>query len=180
VHATNGMAAALTGFETAGGPRARELALRRLLLLHGVALAFGGLPMLYMGDELGMGNDHGYRDDPERGHDTRWVQRPVFDEQVLARRDDGDTWAGRVFDALRALVEERRRCPALDAGVPRTLVPTSDPALLALARGERFLALFNFSERLQKVPLPALGTGNWPGYPDEVELGPWEMRWLKR
>lgn len=180
VQATNGMAAALSGFETAAGPLARELALRRLLLVHGVALAFGGLPMLYMGDELGMGNDHDYRHDPRRAHDTRWVQRPVFDEHALAWRDDPDSWAGRVFDALRALVEERRTCPALDAGVPRVLLPAQDPALLALARGERFLGLFNFSARPLKVGLPALGSGAWPGYPDDIELGPWAMRWLRR
>jgi|SRR5450830_16445 len=180
VHATNGMAAALAGYETAEGPLARELALRRLLLVHGVAFAFGGMPVLYMGDELGMGNDHGYRGDPQRAHDTRWVQRPVFDEAVLAQRDDPDAWTGRVFTALRALVEQRRRCPSLAADVPRTLLPAHDPALLALARGERFLALFNFSDRHLTVALPALGAGIWPGYADEIELAPWDMRWLYR
>ncbi|WP_338770921.1 alpha-amylase family glycosyl hydrolase [Massilia sp. METH4] len=178
--ATNGMAAALTGFETAEGPRARELALRRLLLVHGVALAFGGMPVLYMGDELGMGNDHGYRDDPQRAHDTRWVQRPVFDEEGLARRDDPDSWAGQVFRALRALVSERRGCPALAADVPRAVLPTADDALLALARGDHFLALFNFSERTLAVSLTALGAGAWPGHGDVIELAPWAMLWLRR
>jgi amylosucrase len=180
VTATNGMAAALTGFETAEGPLARELALRRLLLVHGVALAFGGMPVLYMGDELGMSNDHAYRDDPQRAHDTRWVQRPVFDDEGLARRDDPDTWSGRVFHALRALVEQRRHCPALAAGVPRTLLPVRDDALLALARGDDFLALFNFSERSLAVDLPALGAGAWPGHSGAVELAPWDMLWLRR
>lgn len=180
VPATNGMAAALTGFETAGGPLARELALRRLLLVHGVALAFGGMPVLYMGDELGMGNDHGYRDDPQRAHDTRWVQRPSLDEDSLARRDDPDRWSGHVFRALRALVDERRGCAALAAGVPRTVLPAPDPALLALARGDGFLALFNFSGRTMTVALPALDAGAWPGHGDDVELAPWGMLWLHR
>ncbi|QGZ41319.1 amylosucrase [Pseudoduganella flava] len=175
VQATNGMAAALAGFETAAGPLAREAALRRLLLVHGVALAFGGMPMLYMGDELGMGNDHGYRADPQRAHDTRWVQRPDFDDEAAARRDDRDTWSGRVFGALRALVEQRSACAALAADVPRTVLPMDDPALLALARGDSFLALFNFSARTVKVP-----PGTWPRYPDAIELEPWGMRWLTR
>jgi amylosucrase len=175
VPATNGMAAALAGFETAAGPLSRELALRRLLLVHGVALAFGGMPMLYMGDELGMGNDQGYRDDPRRAHDTRWVQRPTFDDDAAARRDDQDTWSGRVFGALRSLVEQRARCPSLAAGVPRTVLPVPDPALLALARGDGFLALYNFSDRAVAVP-----AGTWPGYPDAIELEPWGMRWLTR
>ena len=180
VHASNGMAAALAGFETAAGPAARELALRRLLLVHGVAFAFGGLPMLYMGDELGMGNDHGYLADPQRAHDTRWVQRPAMDEASLARRDDPCAWTSRVFGALRALAAARRAIPALAADAPRTLLAGSDPALLALARGERFLALFNFSERCLKQPLAALGGGAWPGYPEVLELAPWGMRWLER
>lgn len=180
VHATNGMAAALAGFETAAGPATRELALRRLLLVHGLALAFGGLPMFYMGDELGMGNDHSYRNDPQRAHDTRWVQRPMMDALSLERRDNPDAWAGRVFAALRGLIEERRRCPALGADVPRTVLASPDPALLALARGDAFLGLFNFSERSLSVPLAALGAGAWPGYPDVVELAPWDLRWLQR
>lgn len=180
VHATNGMAAALAGFETAAGPATRELALRRLLLVHGVALAFGGLPMFYMGDELGMGNDHSYRNDPRRAIDTRWVQRPMMDELSLARRDEPDAWAGRVFGAMRALIEKRRRFPALAAGVPRAILPASEPALLALARGDAFLGLFNFSERSLSVSLAALGAGAWPGYPDVIELAPWDMRWLQR
>lgn len=180
VHATNGMAAALAGFETAEGPAARELGLRRLLLVHGVAMAFGGLPMLYMGDELGMGNDLACLADPECGRDTRWVQRPLFDERQLAMRDDPDAWTGRVFGALRRLAAERARIGALAADAPRALLHTNDPALLALARGERFLGLYNFSDRRLAVPLAALDAGEWPGHPGVAELGPWEMRWLER
>ncbi|QBE62917.1 alpha-amylase family glycosyl hydrolase [Pseudoduganella lutea] len=180
IPATNGMAAALTGFETAEGPLARELALRRLLLVHGVALTFGGMPVLYMGDELGMGNDHGYRDDPQRAHDTRWVQRPRFDDEAVARRDAPDSWAGHVFHALRSLVNERRGCAALAAAVPRTVLATQDSALLALARGDDFVALFNFSERPLVVALETLGMGAWPGEGNEARLAPCGMRWLRR
>ncbi|MFC5513197.1 alpha-amylase family glycosyl hydrolase [Massilia jejuensis] len=175
VPATNGMAAALAGFETAAGPLARELALRRLLLVYGLACAFGGMPLVYMGDELGMGNDHAYRDDPARAHDTRWVQRPLLDAGRLALRDDAEAWTGRVFRALRALVEERRACPSLAAGQARALVDAGDPAVLGLARGDAFLALFNFSAR-PVVARPA-GVHGWPA---EVELEPWGMRWLQR
>src|SRR4051812_14665697 len=43
-----------------------ELAVRRILLLHAIAFAHGGLPLIYMGDELGLGNDRSYLDDPAR------------------------------------------------------------------------------------------------------------------
>lgn len=180
VHGTNGSAAALAGFETAAGAAQREHALRRLLLLHGLALAFGGMPMLYMGDELAQLNDHGYLDDPRRAHDTRWVQRAALDPAAFARRHDGGATAGRVFGALRELAAARRRHDALAAGAPRQLLLADDPALLALARGERFLALFNFSDRELRFSLAAMGAGAWPGQADQVVLSPWGMQWMER
>ena len=58
---TSGTTASLAGLEAAlesGDPPALELALRRILLLYAVAFAHGGLPLVYMGDELGLRNDH--------------------------------------------------------------------------------------------------------------------------
>ena len=180
VHATNGMAASLAGLESARDDQQCEHALRRLLLVHGIALSFGGLPVLYMGDELGMQNDYSYALDPERAHDTRWVQRARFDEQRLAQRDDVFTPAGSVYGAIHALVAQRRRQPALAAGAPRSLRHAADPALLALARGSSFLSLSNFSGRSIRVSLAALGEGAWPEQDDCVELEPWAMLWLER
>ena len=52
----SGTAASLIGIEAAlaGGDEAHlELAVRKLLLAYAVVLGYGGLPLLYMGDELG-------------------------------------------------------------------------------------------------------------------------------
>ena len=68
----------------AGRPRAR-----RRLLLHGLALCFGALPVLHMGDELGRLNDYSFLSRPERAIDSRWPQRPDFDDTLLAQRRDG-------------------------------------------------------------------------------------------
>ena len=57
---TSGTAASLAGLEAAlerGDELAVELALRRILLIYAVAFAHGGLPLIYMGDELGLLND---------------------------------------------------------------------------------------------------------------------------
>ena len=180
VTATNGSAAALAGLETASGDQAVEYALRRLLLVHGLALSFGGLPVLYMGDELGMLNDHAYLADARRANDSRWVQRAAFDQAAHARRLDPATPSGRVFLGLRALAARRARLPALAAGAPCTLLPAAAPALLALARGEGFLNLSNFSAAPIELSLDALGAGAWPGQPDRITLAPWQMLWLER
>jgi amylosucrase len=172
--ATNGTAASLAGLEKAASPQEFEYALRRLLLVHGLALCFGGVPMLYMGDELGTCNDHAYRDDPARAHDTRWVQRAAFDEERFARRYDAHSPSGQVYAGLRRLVAARRRQPELAAGIPCAALATSDPALLALARGERFLSLSNFSSRDLQVDLEQFGGAG------SITLEPWAMLWLDR
>jgi amylosucrase len=164
--ATNGTAAALCGYDGS------DDALRRLLLVHGLALCFGGLPVLYMGDELAMANDDSYVSDPAKAHDSRWIQRAPFDEARYAQRDDAATPAGRAYAGLRRLIQLRRQTPDLAAGVPCTVLPVGDPALLALARGERFLGLFNFSGRTLTVDLAAYGRAG------TVTLAPWDQAWL--
>jgi len=84
------MSDALVGIEAAldaGDAAALELAIRRLLL-YAVALAMPGIPLLYMGDELALGNDETYRSDPLRRHEGRWLHRPPMDWERAARRGD--------------------------------------------------------------------------------------------
>jgi len=155
--------------------------LRRLLLLHGLALSFGALPVLYMGDELGQANDYSFRERPDRAMDSRWLQRPMLDEQRFAERRDGSTQAGSVYAALRALVAARQRLPELAAGQPRSLLPAPN-AVLALQRGPAFLALYNFSGEPQQYAL----AGRWQDslkhedHEGRITLAPWAMLWLQR
>ncbi len=182
-HGSNGMAASLTGLESAADAAERDLALRRLLLLHGLALSFGALPMLYMGDELGMTNDYSYSRRADRAMDSRWLQRPQFDDSLLAWRYDRGSVAGRLFSGLRQLIELRRRHEALAADAPRQLLPSGDAAVLALMRGPRFLNLSNFGAHRAACDLPE---GGWRDGLSGVELSgkvflqPWAMLWLER
>ena len=71
-----------------GDGRLQDLAVRRILLLHSMILAFGGLPLLYMGDEIGLLNDESYLADPNLAGDNRWLHRPWMDWRKAARRQD--------------------------------------------------------------------------------------------
>lgn len=170
--ATNGMAAALAGIDPQRAPEVQRDALARMLLVYGLALAFGGLPVLYMGDELGMGNDP--RFDSAGNDDTRWVQRPPMDESRLAERQDNGTVAGRMFNALRGMAAVRASLPALAAHAPRRLLPCADPAVLAFERGARFLFIANFSGREALLNAAEIGA------PEDRKLAPWSMMWLQR
>ncbi|MEV4779279.1 alpha-amylase family protein [Burkholderia sp. LMU1-1-1.1] len=185
-HGSNGMAASLTGLQTATNEEERSLALRRMRLLHGLALSFGALPVLYMGDELAMENDYSYLDRPEHAMDSRWLQRPVFDEQRWKHRYDKSSAPGIMFQGLADLIRARRKLDALAANAPRALLADAPDGVLALARGDSFLTLMNFTGQRQEYALK----GVWsdcaaPGRVDDtlegtITLAPYAMHWLAR
>ena len=87
----SGSCAALCGISEArerGDAAALDVGIRRHVLLHAVTFAWGGVPLLYMGDELALDNDASYLDDPALAQDNRWMHRPWFDADAAARRDD--------------------------------------------------------------------------------------------
>ena len=146
---TSGTAASLAGLEAAlerDDPLAVELALRRILLLHAIAFAHGGLPLIYMGDELGLRSDHGYEADPAHRDDNRWLHRPPMDWDAAERRGDPGTIEGRLWAGLRELVAARRATRAVHAQGRVEPLWTGNDHVLGLYRehaGERLLLLAN-------------------------------------
>ena len=63
----SGTAASLVGLE-----QRDPHAVARLLLLYGVVLSSGGIPLIYLGDEVGTLNDPTYVNDPGKADDSRW------------------------------------------------------------------------------------------------------------
>ena len=145
-----------------------------------------------MGDELALGNDEAYRNDPLRQHEGRWLHRPDMDWARAAQRHDTDSLPGQVYTRLRGLIAARAATAALAADQPLRAVPLGDPALLGLARGEDFVAVYNFSAEPAAVDVAAtLGDGNWQaiadGGSDPAALAHWNgalpaysLRWWLR
>jgi amylosucrase len=175
---TSGSTASLAGLDHAlesGDELATELAIRRILLLHALAFAHGGLPLLYMGDELGLRNDPAWADDPAHAQDNRWIHRPEMDWEAAARRHDETTVEGRIWAGIRQLAEARKGTRAVHAqGVSEPLW-TGNDHVFALRRehaGDEMLLLANFSPHQQTVPARVA--------PEPVELGPYEFAWIRR
>lgn len=103
-----GTTASLAGIEA--GDSAGE---DRVVLAHALALSTGGIPLLYLGDEVAQLNDYGFADRPEEAGDSRWVHRPFRPAQNYADRADAGTPAGRVFARLARLLAVRRSTPEL-------------------------------------------------------------------
>jgi len=154
----SGSFASLAGLERAqqlGDAAAIDLAVQRILLGHALIASFGGIPLVYMGDELGLLNDHGYLDVPEHAHDSRWIHRPRMDWQAAEARNGDAGPAARVFQGTRHILARRRATPALHAGHGTRVVFAPSTAVFAfqrLAPTGVVLCLFNFTEHWQTLP----------------------------
>ena len=153
----NGSLASLAGLEQAIAQQDDlqiELAIRRILLLHNLIFVFGGIPLLYMGDEIGLLNDKSYEEDLHMAADSRWIHRPFMDWEQAVERDNKSTVTGRIFQGLCHLVAARKRTRLLHAGTSVTAVYTHNDHVLGIlrkgARGQ-LLALANFTEQIQIV-----------------------------
>ncbi len=154
----SGTCASLAGLEKAlheEGEWEVELAIRRIALLYNIIMTLGGIPLIYLGDEIATLNDYSYLDHPDHKHDSRWVHRPVADETRYANRNNRESVEGRVYHNMRAIIAFRKSQPALSNGDLET-IETGNAAVLAYARtegtGKRLVIFANFSEAQQVLP----------------------------
>ncbi|GAB4457398.1 MAG: alpha-amylase family glycosyl hydrolase [Anaerolineales bacterium] len=159
----SGTCASLAGLEkalTEEGAQEVEFAIRRILLIHGIILTVGGIPLLYLGDEIGTLNDYGYLENPAHRNDSRWVHRPKADWDRYAKRNDPSTIEGRIFQGLQELIRLRKSHSVFSCG-PLEVVSTGSEHVLGFVRedaAERVAVLANFSEKPQTISAEALGS----------------------
>jgi amylosucrase len=155
---TSGSAASLAGVEAALESRSAaevEAALRRVQLLHSVMYSFGGIPLIFMGDEIALRNDPTWYQDPAHENDNRWMHRPLMDWAAAARRHEEGTVEARVFTALRRLGAARRSHPALRSDADTAVLAVENVHVLAYRRyhprAAPLLALASFSDDWEAV-----------------------------
>jgi amylosucrase len=154
----SGSFASLAGLETAleiGDAAAIDLAVQRILMGHALIAGFGGIPLIYMGDELALLNDYGYRKRRDHKHDSRWLHRPMMDWKAAKTRHTADTPAARVFRGTKHVLARRKATPALHGGTPTAVPETGISGLFAVARKAptgTVLCLYNFTEGWRHLP----------------------------
>jgi amylosucrase len=189
----SGTAASLAGIEaamTGGDPTHLDLAVRRLILAHLIVLGFGGLPLLYMGDELALTNFYDFVDDPDHRDDNRWVHRPPMPWDVAERRHQPQTLEHRVWHALRHAVTVRSALPGMDASVETEIMDPVNPAVLVFLRRaptQTIVGIYNVTPDHQILPRWVIPLGNpaWDALTEETPLtnadlgvDPYQARWL--
>jgi amylosucrase len=161
----SGTCASLAGLEKAiheEGTREVELAIRRIALLYCIIMTVGGIPLIYLGDEIGTLNDYSYLDHPDHKLDSRWVHRPVTDWETYALRTNPLTNQGQVYLRIRAIIEFRKRHQAL-AGGTLEVIQTENECVLGYTRSsdQKRLGIFaNFSEQEQQIPARVVQQNN--------------------
>lgn len=159
----SGTSASLAGLVSAGDdPGAVDAAVARILLSHHLVLGWGGIPVIWSGDELGMPDDPDWADESGHESDNRWAHRPRIDWALAAHRHDRETVAGRIFSGLARAARIRAQLPALHASVEAQILPLHGPGVLPVVRRHpvgTHVGLYNVS-------------ADWRPYPAAGLLGP--------
>ena len=155
----SGMAASLTGLAAADDEASEGAALARLFLAHAIVSGWGGVPVLWSGDELGQPSDPHW--DQEDGHegDNRWAHRPRLDWAAAKARGDLRTREGKVFQGLAHLARVRASLPQLHAGAATDVLPDSDPGVLVTVRRHAsgpVVGVYNVTNTWRAVPFEVL------------------------
>ena len=159
----SGMTASLCGIEDAierNDDDALDAALARLEMLYAITYAYGGIPLIYMGDEIALRNDRDFAADPGHADDNRWLHRPRMDWDAAGRRTDPTSLEGRAFAILRRLADARAALPELRGGASVRMLQQGDDRLFAFVRRHRREApiwvVANFGDRTMVVNQKAL------------------------
>jgi amylosucrase len=162
----SGSLASLVGLEYAletGHDQGTRDAIKLILLLHGMVLAFGGIPLLYYGDEIGTLNDDSYRSDPHKQGDSRWVHRPSIDWERAGRRNTPGAIEYEIFSELKRMIAVRKEIQVFADYNNRELIEVNNPHLFVFSRylvekpNEQVLVVANFSDHPQHLNLDDLG-----------------------
>ena len=192
----SGSFASLAGLEAALDAKddaAAETAVQRMLMGVALICSFGGLPLLYMGDEIGLLNDYSFTKVKEHAHDNRWLHRPKMDWKAVARARKGEGPQGKLFVGVKHIIARRKAVPHIAADVPTRIINLGNPALFCFARPSddgTMLGLFNFTEKWTSISADQLrglgitrfrdllGEGDVPSPNGAVAVAPYGRLWL--
>ncbi|MFQ5597809.1 MAG: amylosucrase [Nitrospiria bacterium] len=162
----SGALASLIGLEMAiekGNVEEIDQSVRLIILLHSMILSFGGIPLLYYGDEIGTTNNYHFLEEKRRMNDNRWMHRPVIEWDKAALRNRHGTIEQRIFIALKKMIAVRKEIPAFADYNNRDLLEVDHPQLFVFLRTHpelpysSVLVVGNFSTAPQYLDLKVLG-----------------------
>ncbi len=193
-----GSCASLLGLEKALEQNDRThiaQAIDKIIMMYGIILSYGGIPLIYAGDEIGTLNDYSYLAEKDKKEDSRWVNRPDQDWEAIANLDKGKTYQSKIFFALQKLISIRKENPVFADGNNLILYDCDNPHVLVFERSSttkgEILVLCNFHEVPQWVDRNNIGSfgkvaftrdlisGNAITFArDALMLNPYQILWM--
>ncbi|MCB1735225.1 MAG: alpha-glucosidase C-terminal domain-containing protein [Gammaproteobacteria bacterium] len=198
----SGSLASLVGLEAAlesGDDRRIQQSIDLILLLHSMIMAYGGIPLLYYGDEIGTPNDCTFLEDENKAKDNRWMHRPQIQWAMADLRKQHGTAQQRIFDGLKKMIAVRKTTAAFADYNNRELIDTGNDHLFVFVRtnpnmfNDHVLVVGNFDSNPQSLNLSDLGTrwgfdygrlqdlcsGESPAlFKDQLVIPPYRFYWL--
>ncbi|HET7714556.1 MAG TPA: alpha-amylase family protein [Bauldia sp.] len=171
---SSGTTASLCGLEKALAENdlaGIESAIHRILMGHALIASFGGIPLLYMGDEIGLLNDRTYLADPDKAHDSRWMHRPAMDWAKAQRRLIAGTLEARIQSGIVEIMRRRKTTPHLRADNPTEILDGAAEGVFVFRRASplgALLAFFNFTEAWRAVPQGFAGSNGARDFVDRL------------
>ncbi|MFY0591494.1 alpha-amylase family glycosyl hydrolase [Roseivirga sp.] len=107
----SGTMASLSGLELAieeGNKLGISRATDRINLMHAIILSYGGIPVIYSGDEIATLNDYSFLKDDSKSDDNRWMHRPKMDWSRAEKRRLKRSVEFKVFQSLKKMMEVRK------------------------------------------------------------------------
>jgi amylosucrase len=193
-----GSCASLLGLEAAlerNNSAQIALAIDKIIMMYGIILSYGGIPLIYAGDEIGTLNDYSYLTDRDKKEDSRWVNRPKQDWDAIAKLEKGDSHHSKIFFGLQKLIAIRKKYPVFADSNNLILHNCDNPHVLIYERNAaengEVTIVCNFDDSPQSVNRKYMGsfgrkehlknliTGTSVTFvKDVVTLEPYQMLWV--
>ncbi|WP_228027847.1 alpha-amylase family protein [Costertonia aggregata] len=197
-----GSAASLLGLEKGimeNNEKLIKAAIDKIVMMHGIVFSYGGIPMIYAGDEIGMLNDYSFLEDPNKKHDSRWVNRPQQDWETIAALQGKKGHSSEIFFRLQKMIALRKKLSVFADSNNFVLHAAPNQHLLTFERNaiedKSVLVLSNFDENPQTLSndwLQSIGFFALEGVKDIISnkkiktaskgitLQPYELLWLQK
>ncbi|MGM0509309.1 MAG: amylosucrase, partial [Fusobacteriota bacterium] len=153
----SGSMASLVGLEKAveiGNSDEIQKAINKIILLHSAIISFGGIPIIYAGDEIGTINDYSYKEDREKTDDNRWMHRPIMDWDKAQKRKKEGTIENKIFTEIKKLIDIKKDLKEFDGVNDYQLYNVDNSGIFSFLRKrdeEKTLVLMNFSDNMEYI-----------------------------
>lgn len=150
-----GSTASLLGLEKALQEKDKEKikqSVAKILMLHGIILSYGGIPLIYAGDEIGTLNDYSFKEHPDHKTDSRWINRPMQDWETVSQLDQAKNHSSAIFYGLKQRIALRRKLPVFADTHAPIIHPSPNEHVFVFERNNetsKVWVISNFDENTQ-------------------------------